>query len=145
MRQPRSQIDIDAPPERVWDVLTNFPTFPSWNPFIREAEGSLHPGARLRIKLRLGRWLITFHPVLTVVDRPRELRWLARQWRPGIFDVDRRFRLEPLGTTGCRFVQSESGSGIFAPLLMLIMAGRILRGYEEFNAAIKERVERAPR
>ncbi|MGH4016662.1 MAG: SRPBCC family protein [Pseudonocardiaceae bacterium] len=144
MRELRSQVDIDAPPERVWEALTSFPTFPSWNPFIREAEGRLTPGARIKIKLRLGRWLVTFHPVLTVVDEPRELRWLARQWMPGIFDVDRRFLLEPLGRAGSRFVQSESGSGIFAPLLMLIMGARILRGYEEFNAAIKERVERAP-
>lgn len=145
MRQVRAQVDIDAPPERVWEVLTSFPTFPSWNPFIREAEGILQVGARIKIKLQLGRWLITFHPVLTVVDKPHELRWLARQWVPSLFDVDRRFLLAPLGRSGCRFVQSESGSGIFAPLLMLIMGGRILRGYEELNAAIKQRVERSLR
>lgn len=144
MRRPHSQVHIDAPPERVWEALTSFSTFPGWNPFIRAAEGRLQAGARLKIKLRLGGLLVTFHPVLTVVDPPRELRWLARQRIPRLFDVDRRFRLEPRDDRGCQFIQSESASGIFAPLLMLVLAGRIVRGYEEFNVAIKERVERVP-
>lgn len=141
MRQIRSQVDIAAPAQRVWDVLTGFSAFPAWNPFIREAHGALRPGARLAITLRLGRRHISFRPVLTVVDEPRELRWLVRQRVPGLFEVDRRFLLEPLDGAGCRFVQSESASGIFSPLLMLWMGGRILRGYEAFNVAIKERVE----
>jgi hypothetical protein len=143
-REPYSAVDINASPQRVWEALTSFPTFPAWNPFIREAEGRLQPGARIKIKLRLAGRLVTFRPVLTVVDEPRELRWLARQWIPGLFDVDRRFRLEPLGASRCRFVQSESGSGIFAPLLMLLTKAPIVRGYEEFNAAIKTRVESTP-
>lgn len=141
---PYAVVDIDASPQRVWEALTSFSSFPTWNPFIREAEGELRPGARIKIKLRLSGVLVPFRPVLTVVDEPRELRWLARQWIPGLFDVDRRFRLEPLGTDGCRFTQSESGSGILAPLLMLLMKAPIVRGYEEFNAAIKARVESTP-
>jgi uncharacterized protein YndB with AHSA1/START domain len=41
VRELRSE--IDAPPERVWQVLTDFGAFPEWNPFIRSIEASLKP------------------------------------------------------------------------------------------------------
>lgn len=141
MRWIRSEIEIDAPAERVWKAFTDFPSFPSWNPFIRKAKGQLAPGKRLKIQLQLGRRLVTFRPRVVLVDEPRELRWLARQWIPGLFDVDRRFVVEPLGTSRSRFVQSERATGILAPLLMPVMRGRILNGYHASNVAFKHRVE----
>ena len=35
MKELRSQIEIEAPADRVWQVLTDFATYPEWNPFIR--------------------------------------------------------------------------------------------------------------
>ena len=31
-------VDIDATPERVWQVLTDLPAYAEWNPFITEAD-----------------------------------------------------------------------------------------------------------
>jgi len=125
----------------VWGALTDFRSFPSWNPFIRRADGALVPGGRIHVTLRLGGRLVTLHPKLTVVDEPRELRWLARQRVPGLFDVDRRFLLEPVEASRCRFVQSETASGLFAPLVMPLLRRRILAGYREMDSALKSRVE----
>ena len=33
MKELRTQIEINATPERVWDVLTAFDRFSEWNPF----------------------------------------------------------------------------------------------------------------
>ena len=48
VRQLRAEIDIDAPPERVWAVLTDLPAYPQWNPFIRRISGELREGASER-------------------------------------------------------------------------------------------------
>ena len=141
MRQLRAAVEINAPPARVWAVCTDFRSFPSWNPFISSAEGPLVQGGRIDVTLRLWGWPVRLHPELTVVDEPAELRWLARAVGRGVFDVDRRFLLEPVGSTGCRFVQSESGSGLLAPLLMPLLRREILRGYQRFGLALKLRVE----
>jgi hypothetical protein len=44
MQELRREIEIDAPPERVWAVVTDFAAYPEWNPFIRRIRGELHEG-----------------------------------------------------------------------------------------------------
>ena len=39
MKELRSEIEIEAPTERVWGVLTDFAAYPEWNPFIRRVSG----------------------------------------------------------------------------------------------------------
>ena len=39
MKEVFSEIDIQAPAERVWQVLTDFASYPEWNPFIRRING----------------------------------------------------------------------------------------------------------
>jgi hypothetical protein len=134
---------LGAPPEQVWRELTDFASYPSWNPFIRRASGRLVPGATLEITLALGRGQVRFRPEVTVVDPPHELRRRATQAVPGLFDVDRCFLLEPVGAGSCRFVQSEHARGLLAPLLMPLVRHRILAGYRATNTALGQRLDRA--
>jgi len=39
VKELRSEIEIEAPTERVWGVLTDFAAYPEWNPFIRRVSG----------------------------------------------------------------------------------------------------------
>ena len=44
MKELRSEIEIQASAERVWQLLTDFASFPQWNPFIRKASGNIRVG-----------------------------------------------------------------------------------------------------
>jgi hypothetical protein len=136
----KTETVINAPADRVWAEMTDFASFPSWNPFVRRAEGRLEPGEQLKIRLRLDHGLpMTFRPRVTVV----ELRWLATLGRPGVFDVDRAFRLEP-HDGGVRFVMSEECTGWLTPVLFATnLEAQLYRGYDAFNEALRKRVEEA--
>ena len=73
----------------------------------------------------------------------RELRWLATLGRPGVFDVDRAFRIEP-HDGGVRFVMSEECTGWLTPVLFATnLEAQLYRGYDAFNEALRKRVEEA--
>src|SRR5919206_3637792 len=51
MKELHSQIEIDAPAERVWHLLTDFASYPQWNPFIRSISGEPRVGERLEVRI----------------------------------------------------------------------------------------------
>lgn len=145
MRLIRSEVDIAAPAGTVWGILTDFASFPEWNPFIERAEGTLAPGGRITVELRIYRRRLTvFRPLVTRVVPDSELRWEATTVRRGLLDVERIFVLEPLNGGGVRLHQSEVCTGVLStPLLATGLQRRILAGYERLNSALKARAEAA--
>ena len=141
LRELRSEIEIDAPPERVWAVVTDFPAYPEWNPFIRRITGELREGARLEVRIEPpGARATTFKPTVRALEEKRELRWLGRLLVPGIFDGEHRLLIEPHEGGRSRFVQSERFSGFLVGLFRGMLA-KTEGGFEQMNAALKARVE----
>jgi hypothetical protein len=142
-RQLRAAVDIAARQDVVWGILTDFGSYPEWNPFIVDAEGRLQVGERLRVVIRPPRAKArTFRPTVRRVDRPHAFSWLGRLGVPGLFDGEHVHEVQPLEGGGCRYVQSERFSGILVPF-----TGRILsateRGFHEMCRALKAHAERA--
>jgi hypothetical protein len=117
-----TKIDIEAAPEAVWGVLSDLPSYPSWNPFIREASGTLATGERLE------------------AEADRELRWRGRLLVRGLFDGEHRFAIEPTAR-GSRLVQEERFTGLLVPFLSRGLRRGTLPGFERMNEAMKERAE----
>ena len=53
MARVRAEIEIDAPPERVFDILVDLEAYPDWNPFTPRVESSLEIGAPVHLHVRL--------------------------------------------------------------------------------------------
>ena len=141
MRELRSETEIDAPPERVWAVLTDFASYPEWNPFIRRISGELREGGRLEVRIEPpGGRGTTFKPTVRAVERNRELRWLGRLLVPGIFDGEHSFLIEGQEGGRSRFVMSERFTGILVGAFKGTLAKTAV-GFEQMNAALKARVE----
>ena len=110
-------IEIDASTERVWRVLTDFASYPEWNPMIRRASGELRPGARLKIRFEpegsRGR---IFRPKLLVVDANRELRWLGWPRFPKLFDTEHYWILDEKPGGKTHLLHGTVVYGLLAPL-----------------------------
>jgi hypothetical protein len=114
--------DVNARPEVVWDVITDFTAYGEWNPFITEISGELREGARLRAKFSIaGRKPRTFTPTVRVVDPGRRLAWRGRLAIPRCFDAEHVLAVEP-AATGCRFVHREGFTGVLVPFLRSTLA-----------------------
>lgn len=138
MKELRTEIDIEASAERVWQLLTDFAGFPKWNPFIRSAKGETVKGARLEVFLQpSGARGMTFRPMVLKAEPNRELRWLGHLLIPGLFDGEHIFTIQPIGENRVHFVQREIFRGLLVPLFMLGMDADTLRGFEEMNRALK--------
>ena len=142
MKELRSEIEIGAPPERVWRVLTDFAAYPEWNPFIRRVSGRPEVDERLVVRMRpSGTRGMTFRPTVMKVEPSRELRWLGHLLVPGIFDGEHIFEIEELERDRVRFVQREVFKGLLVPLLARSLDRDTQRGFEEMNRALRERIE----
>lgn len=141
MQQLDAYADIDASPERVWVVLTDFARYADWNPFIIRASGELREGERLAITLRVpGTRPVTFRPRLLAVRPNREIRWRGTTVLPGLFDGVHALTVEPLGEGRTRFRTHEDVTGVLLPLLGGVMR-RTQLGFELLARAVKERAE----
>jgi len=144
MKELHSEIEIAASAQRVWDILTDFSSYPQWNPFIRRISGEAKIGERLEVRLEPPESRgATLKPKVLNIEPNRELRWLGHLWVPGLFDGDHTLAIQPLEENRVRFVQGEAFKGLLVPLLARSL-DNTRRGFEEMNRALKERAEAPP-
>jgi uncharacterized membrane protein len=87
MKTVEASIEIDAPPDRVWQVISDLESFSSWNPFMTKAAGRLVVGDRLSITLQPpGGKPMDFKPKVLEVTPNQRIRWIGHLVVPGLFD-----------------------------------------------------------
>ncbi len=132
------EIEITAPVERIWELLTDVGLYPQWNPLFVNAEGELNIGARLKLTVKLpGIEPFTITPTIRVIDPPTELTWRHRFRFPCLFGWEYRFKLEPLGADRLRITQRTSFRGVLAPLFAFGLGVAVRQGCEAMSAALK--------
>ena len=90
MRTITSTIDLDAPPEDVWRILTDASGHARWNPFITNMAGTLVVGHKLDLQVvPPGGKAMRFRPTVTDVQPAHRLAWVGHLGFPGLFDGSR--------------------------------------------------------
>jgi len=115
------QIGIQAPPERVWDVMRDVERWPEWTPTVTSVRlldrGPLAEGSRAAIrqpKLPPAKWRVT-----GLDDADRSFTWVSRS--PGA-SVIAHHRVEPAGS-GSRATLSLHYAGPLGGLLAYLTRG----------------------
>jgi uncharacterized protein YndB with AHSA1/START domain len=135
VRSKRS-IEIAAPPEMVWDVLTRFDDWPQWNPQVKSIsfEGPLAAGSEFRWKAGPG----TIVSTLEQVEPPRFVRWRGRTMS---IKAIHEWRLEP--RNGGTLVETEETySGVVARLFRGQLQKILDKALEEGLEHLKREAER---
>jgi hypothetical protein len=139
-----SSIDIEAPARAVWELLIDFAAYPSWNPFIVDAEGRPQVGSQLRLRMQpVGGAAVTLQPTVVEVIDGQQLRWEGHFGFRGLFDADHVFMVQPRGAARSRLVQQETFSGLLVPFFARSLDRGTLPAFEAMNRALKQRAEKA--
>jgi hypothetical protein len=137
----RTTIEIEAPPLAVWAVLVDLAAYPTWNPFITSALGTVEIGGRLDLRLEPpGGRRLRFRPLVTQVEEARAFEWLGSLGVRGLLDGRHRFELR--GTAlGTELVHSERFEGLLVRAARRSLDGPTRAGFESMNLALRERVQ----
>ena len=143
-RTIRSAIEIRAPQDAVWKVLTDFASYPEWNPHIRQVRGEPRVGGRLTIRSQppSGRPIV-LRPVVEVFNPPAELRWRSTFVSRRLFSGEHGFKLEPIAGDRTRFMQDETIRGLLVPLYARLRLPGARVGFAQVNEALRQRAEDA--
>lgn len=141
-RTIRSAIEIRAPQETVWRVLSDFSSYREWNPHLREVRGKPRQGGRLMVLSQPpGARPLALRARLVIWQPPAEFRWRATFISGYLFSGEHGFRLEPQAADRVRFVHDENFRGLLVPLYSLVRLSATRRGFTEMNEALRERAE----
>ena len=142
MRELRAAIQISAPIDKVWQVLTDFDHWEDWNPMVNQVSGNVSVGSKLNITMRGPdtKDAMKYQPTLLEVNPPRSLRWRATMMSGLIFTNDRVFELKEKNG-GTVFINKEEFSGLMVPLFWSKMNLFVVPMLEKMNKALKNKLE----
>jgi hypothetical protein len=142
MAELNAFIEIEAPAERVWQVLADGEDYPRWNPFIRYVTGELavHTPLAVYLALQDGR-IHNLNARVAAYQPGREIRWRGRLEKPNLFDLEHALLIEPLDERSVRFTQRMAFRGLLVPVLMGLEQKKLQRGLVEMNQALKSELE----
>jgi hypothetical protein len=141
-RPLESEIVVEASPDRVWRVLTEFSAYPDWNPFISWVSGEARPGGPLRAVALPARGPgFAFSAWVTAARPARELSWTGQLVFPWLFHGHHYFLIEERPGGGTLLRHGEVLGGLLVPLLGAVMAAWMLPGFSRMNQALKARAE----
>lgn len=128
---------VPAPPEIVWDLLTDARRYPYWNSTISSIAGTIREGERLCIKVPgTSR---TFKPRVSGVVVNKRMTWSAGLSL--LFRGSRNFHLVLLSDRQTKFIMEERFSG----LLFALIRGKLPDFQPIFEAYAQDLSEEASR
>ena len=140
MRELRTEIQISAPIERVWEVITDFDHWKDWNPAAR-ASGNGSVGSKLSVTIcKDGKDGAKYKPVVLEATPPKNLRWRATMMAGFFFKNDRVFELSEMND-GTQLIHREEYSGFMVAMMWKKLEAFALPNLEEMNKALKDKLE----
>lgn len=131
-----AEIHIAAPPERVWEVLTEFQRWPEWNSDVKSMsyDGPLAPGTQFRWKAGPG-------TIVSTLDRVEPPRYIAWRGRTLTIDAYHEWWLEPRDSE----THVRTQEGFFGPLARVgrpLMQKSVDKSFTDSLDRLKREVER---
>jgi len=128
---------INAKPETIWDILTDAPNYPNWDPGVIKIEGTIAPGHQIKAYSKLSP--NRAFPVKVSAFEPNERMVWSSGMPLGLFKGVRTFTLTPLGDS-VEFTLNEEFSGPLLPLFKGTIPD-LTQTFQDFVVGLKQHAE----
>jgi hypothetical protein len=142
MKEIKGSIDIDAPLGRVWQVVTDFKSYPKWNPWITRMDGESKVGSKVGVTVKApGRKDTDFTSEVLKIQPSQEIMMKGTVIK-GMLGDDHLFKVESIGEGKTRFFQSVAFKGALSPMIGGLVRDQ-QKGLDLMNEAMKKLCEGA--
>lgn len=136
-------VEVDAPPEVVWSVLTDFGRYGEWNPFIGRCRAELTVGAPIDMSVRqllprplpMREWIRSVTP-------GREFGYSMKPLPLGALRSHRAHTVVPLEGGRTRYESHFELDGWLSPLVGLLFGRGFRRGFPGMTTGVQREAER---
>ena len=135
------RIQINAPIDFVWDVLTAVEKYGEWNPFTPQVRTDFKIGSPAHLLVRMGPSRMKITESVSAFDEPRLIAWSKEFGTLRLLFAMREQHLEPVTETSCSYYNTDRLTGVLAPLVLLCFGGYMRRGFNDAGLGLKRYAE----
>jgi hypothetical protein len=136
------RLDISAPSDLVWEVITDFDTYGQWNPFVVGCSSTLEVGSPIDMRVHIFRGFA--QPQRERIFEHVPGKMFCYGVPPDALGAIRSRRCHEVSQTvdgACSYHSYFELSGWLAPLVRALFGPRLERGFESMSQGIKTRAE----
>jgi hypothetical protein len=144
LQEITTEIEISAPPSKVWSIISDINNWQEWSPIIKESQGTTSVGSELTITMigkEKGKDGPKYNPIITELNEPNYLRWRAHMLTGFVFTNYKVFKLEET-SSGTRLIHKELFKGLLAPIFCGQMEEGVPPMLNSMNQALKDLAEK---
>ena len=131
---------IEASPEVVWSVITDFERYKEWNPFVIDCNAKLEPGAPISMRVRLGDREISQVETVSSVVEHMLFEYRMKPIRPFLHSC-RQHHISSNGMGGTTYRSHFELNGWLSGLTALSVGKHLRHGFESMTDVVKQRAE----
>lgn len=138
-----TEIGIDAPPEAVWAVISDFDRYPEWNPLMVRVAARPIEGERMEWTSVIENAARDYNATLERAVPNRELAWTGpvASLPRALFWGHHQLIIEQKPGGSVQFINTEGFGGIATLVVRGFLQNQVRKAYEAHNAALKARAE----
>ncbi len=136
-------ITINAPAQKVWDILIDFEQYPKWNPFTVKAESTLKIGETVDLYIpQKNGSLKKYKFILEEFDAPHSIAWsMPKLGHRLILNAYRVQTVEAVNEMQCTYTTADTFNGWLAANVYKTQNKWVTKNFNNLAQALKARAE----
>lgn len=130
-------VEINAPIDVAWTVLTEVDKYSQWNPFTPQVRTDFSLGSPANLLVRMGPAKFRITETVCAFEKPRRIAWKKKFGAPWLLHAVREQHLEPVGKTSCSYHNTDRLTGLLAPMVFVCFGGYMRRGFHDVAEGLK--------